>query len=96
VRTGPLNAVPGLDNQIISVNNLPQVHDLRGNLTKGVLPTGLMGTDAQTYSYDPRNRLTAMEGGHSFTYDVGNNRTSVTANSSTAELSVAPLGGLSQ
>ncbi len=92
----PMTAVPGDDNQLITVNGVDQVHDLRGNLCKGMLPSGQMGTDATTYVFDSRNRLTAMEGGHAYGYDVGNNRISITTGGVTTELSVAPLGGLSQ
>lgn len=94
--TPPMTAEPGEDNELTTVNNVPQVHDARGNLVKGVLPGGAMGTEAVTYAFDARNRLTAMEGGHSFGYDVGNNRISITTGGVTTELSVAPLGGMSQ
>ncbi len=92
----PMTAVPGDDNELVTVNNQPQVHDARGNLTRGVLPSGQMGTEAVTYAFDARNRLVSMEGGHAYGYDVGNNRISITTSGVTTELSVAPLGGLSQ
>ena len=91
-----MTATAGPDNQLITVNGAAQTYDLRGNLRKGALPSGTMGSLAETYTFDARNRLTAMEGGHSFAYDVANNRIGITSGTSTTDFCLTPLGGLSQ
>jgi RHS repeat-associated protein len=91
-----MTATAGPDNQLITVNGAAQTYDLRGNLRKGVLPSGTMGSLAETYTFDARNRLTAMEGGHRFAYDVANNRVGITSGTSTTDFYLTPLGGLSQ
>ncbi len=95
-RSAPMTATAGPDNQLLTVNGAAQTYDLRGNLRKGVLPSGTMGSLAETYTFDARNRLTAMEGGHSFAYDVANNRIGITSGTSTTDFYLSPLGGLSQ
>lgn len=53
-----MTATAGPDNQLLTVNGSAQTYDLRGNLRKGVLPSGSMGALAETYTFDARNRLT--------------------------------------
>ena len=62
------------DNQLTSWNNVPATYDLNGNLT---------GDGTHTYTWDARNRMTAVTGTASFVYDAVSRRLSVTQGATT-------------
>jgi len=76
-------------NQLVTFNGQTVTHDLDGNMLTGPTPTG--GT--AVYSYDSRNRLTAV-GGTAYTYNAENNRVGIQSASETTTLVVDPESAL--
>jgi len=85
------------DNRIATFNGVTVTHDEDGNMTSGPLNS----SGAVTYTYDARNRLTAVAASGaapalSYTYDSEGNRTVVTEGTRTTQFVINPAAALPQ
>ena len=79
------------DNRIVTLNGQSVVHDQDGNMTTGPLTNNTLAT----YTYDARNRLSAI-GDLRYGYDPAGNRVAITNGTSVTKLVINPNGKLPQ
>lgn len=84
-----ITATYDLDNRIATVNSLTVTHDQDGNMTNGPL----LAAALVSYTFDARNRLTAVDG-TAYTYNAEGVRTSTTVSGNTTSFVVDPNGQL--